>query len=104
MVAGNFRGCALGSPTQCTELVYDGRPSLFEGAYRFLLPLPNKWIAWPKLSLSDNRVPVELIELGIEARKQKEKEFFRACRTFSRRERSRTGETFGRRVGPSGFR
>jgi hypothetical protein len=32
--------------------------------------------------LSDNRVLVELIELGIEARKQKEKEFFELAERF----------------------
>jgi len=54
--------------------------------------------------LSDNRILVELIELGIEARKQKEKGFLRACRTLSSRERFATSQTIGRRVGPSGFR
>ena len=32
--------------------------------------------------LSDNRILVELIELGIEARKQKEKEFFELAERF----------------------
>ena len=32
--------------------------------------------------LSDNRVLVELIELGIEARRQKEKEFFELAERF----------------------
>jgi hypothetical protein len=50
--------------------------------------------------LSDNRVLVELIELGIEARKQKEKEFFELAERFRAasdpRQAKRLGEQLGR--------
>ena len=50
--------------------------------------------------LSDNRVLVELIELGIEARKQKEKEFFELAERFRATEdpdqAKRLGDELGR--------
>ena len=49
--------------------------------------------------LSDNRVLVELIELGIEARQQKEKEFFELAERFraakDHEEVKRLGEELG---------
>lgn len=52
--------------------------------------------------LSDNRVLVELIELGIEARKQKEKEFFELAERFRAAEdpdqAKRLGDQLGRMV------
>jgi len=45
--------------------------------------------------LSDNRVLVELIELGIEARKQKEKAFFELAERF----RSATDPDDAKRLG-----
>jgi hypothetical protein len=50
--------------------------------------------------LSDNRVLVELIELGIEARTQKEKEFFQLAERFRAatdpQEAKRLGDELGR--------
>lgn len=52
--------------------------------------------------LSDNRVLVELIELGIEARKQKEKAFFEMADRFRAttdpEEAKRLGDELGRMV------
>jgi hypothetical protein len=52
--------------------------------------------------LSDNRVLVELIELGIEARKQKEKAFFELAERFRSasdpNEAKQLGEELGRLV------
>ncbi|MGA7572376.1 MAG: hypothetical protein WBV31_13490 [Terriglobales bacterium] len=52
--------------------------------------------------LSDNRVLVELIELGIEARKQKEKTFFDLAERFRSAgdpgEAKRLGDQLGRLV------
>ncbi len=52
--------------------------------------------------LSDNRVLVELIELGIEARKQKEKEFFDLAERFRAADdpdqAKRLGDELGRMV------
>lgn len=52
--------------------------------------------------LSDNRILVELIELGIEARKQKEKEFFELAERFRAAEdpdqAKRLGDQLGRMV------
>ncbi len=52
--------------------------------------------------LSDNRVLVELIELGIEARKQKEKEFFELAERFRAADdpdqAKRLGDELGRMV------
>jgi hypothetical protein len=52
--------------------------------------------------LSDNRVLVELIELGIEARKQKEKAFFELAERFRNAsdpaEAKRLGDELGRLV------
>ena len=53
-------------------------------------------------SLSDNRILVELIELGIEARKQKEKAFFELAERFRNAtdpgEAERLGDRLGRMV------
>jgi hypothetical protein len=52
--------------------------------------------------LSDNRILVELIELGIEARKQKEKEFFELAERFRAaddpEQAKRLGDQLGRLV------
>jgi hypothetical protein len=52
--------------------------------------------------LSDNRVLVELIELGIEARRQKEKEFFELAERFRAaddpEQARRLGDELGRMV------
>lgn len=52
--------------------------------------------------LSDNRVLVELIELGIEAQKQKEKDFFNLAERFRSStdpaETKRLGDEMGRMV------
>lgn len=52
--------------------------------------------------LSDNRVLVELIELGIEARKQKEKAFFELAERFrvegDPEQAKRLGDELGRMV------
>jgi hypothetical protein len=52
--------------------------------------------------LSDNRVLVELIELGIEARKQKEKAFFELAERFrganNPEEAKQLGDQLGRLV------
>lgn len=52
--------------------------------------------------MSDNRVLIELIELGIEARKQKEKAFFELAERFRAtsdpREARQLGDKLGRLV------
>jgi hypothetical protein len=52
--------------------------------------------------LSDNRMLVELIELGIEARKQKERDFFELAERFRAasdpEEAKRLGDELGRLV------
>jgi hypothetical protein len=49
--------------------------------------------------LSDNRILVELIELGIEARKQKEKEFFELAERFRAAEDSDQAKRLGSELG-----
>jgi metal-responsive CopG/Arc/MetJ family transcriptional regulator len=49
--------------------------------------------------LSDNRVLVELIEEGIEARKQKEKEFFRLAEKFRAADDPEQVERLGNELG-----
>jgi hypothetical protein len=71
---------------QCTIMVYSGAMTTRKQVRRSLT-LPSQ-IAKKvdrmakRRRLSDNRVLVELIELGIEARQQKEKEFFELAERF----------------------
>jgi hypothetical protein len=66
---------------ECTKLVYDDAMPTTKHVRRSVsLPAPiAKQVDRMAKSqrLSGNRVLVELIELGVEARKQKEKEFFK---------------------------
>lgn len=70
----------------CTKLVYnDAMPATKHVRRSVSLPAPiAKQVDRMAKSqrLSDNRVLVELIELGIEARKQKEKAFFELAERF----------------------
>jgi hypothetical protein len=72
--------------TGCTKMVYNGAMPTTKHVRRSVsLPAPiAKQVDRLAKSqrLSDNRVLVELIELGIEARKQKEKEFFELAERF----------------------
>lgn len=71
---------------KCTKLVYnDAMPATKHVRRSVSLPAPiAKQVDRMAKSqrLSDNRVLVELIELGIEARKQKEKAFFELAERF----------------------
>jgi hypothetical protein len=71
---------------QCTKLVYNDAMPVTKHVRRSVsLPAPiAKQVDRMAKSqrLSDNRVLVELIELGIEARKQKEKAFFELAERF----------------------
>ena len=53
--------------------------------------------------LSDNRVLVELIELGIEARKQKEKAFFELAERFRAASDPEQAKHLGDELGPLVF-
>jgi hypothetical protein len=69
----------------CTKLVYNGAMPVTKHRRSVSLPVPIAKqvdrIAKSERS-SDNRVLVELIELGIEARKQREKTFFELAERF----------------------
>jgi len=71
---------------ECTKLVYnDAMPATKHVRRSVSLPAPiaKQVDRMAKAQrLSDNRVLVELIELGIEARKQKEKAFFELAERF----------------------
>ncbi len=73
-------------PGSCTKLVYnDAMPTTKHVRRSVSLPTPiAKQVERMAKSqrLSDNRILVELIELGIEARKQKEKAFFELAERF----------------------
>ena len=77
---------AMSGPSQCTKLVYNDVMPVTKHVRRSVsLPAPiAKQVDRMAKSqrLSDNRVLVELIELGIEARKQKEKAFFELAERF----------------------
>jgi len=70
----------------CTKLVYnDAMPAAKQVRRSVSLPAPiaKQVDRMAKAQrLSDNRVLVELIELGIEARKEKEKAFFELAERF----------------------
>jgi chaperone required for assembly of F1-ATPase len=70
----------------CTKMVYNGAMPVTKHVRRSVsLPAPiAKQVdrMAKRQRLSDNRVLVELIELGIEARKQKEKAFFELAERF----------------------
>ena len=73
-------------PHRCTKMVYnDVMPATKHVRRSVSLPTPiAKQVDRMAKSrrLSDNRVLVELIELGIEARKEKEKAFFELAERF----------------------
>ena len=91
---------------QCTELVYNGVMSVTKHVRRSVslpAPIAKQVDRMAKTQrLSDNRVLVELIELGIEARKQKEKAFFELAERFRAasdpEEAKRLGDELGRLV------
>lgn len=91
---------------QCTKLVYNGDMPVTKNVRRSVsLPAPiAKQVERMAKSqrLSDNRVLVELIELGIEARKQKEKAFFELAERFrvegDPEQAKRLGDELGRMV------
>ena len=90
----------------CTKLVYnDAMPTPKHVRRSVSLPIPiAKQVERMAKSrrLSDNRVLVELIELGIEARKQKEKAFFELAERFRAandpEQAKRLGDELGRLV------
>jgi hypothetical protein len=74
-----------------------------DAAYPFRPQLPKQVDRMAKTQrLSDNRVLAELIELGIEARKQKEKTFFELAERFrgasDPKEAKQLGDELGRLV------
>ncbi len=91
---------------QCTKLVYsDAMPATKHVRRSVSLParIAKQVDRMAKTQrLSDNRVLVELIELGIEARKQKEKSFFELANRFRSAhdpdEAKRLGDELGRLV------
>ncbi len=91
---------------ECTKLVYnDAMPTTKHVRRSVSLPTPiAKQVERMAKSqrLSDNRVLVELIELGIEARKQKEKAFFDLAERFrgesDPQQAKRLGDELGRLV------
>jgi hypothetical protein len=94
------------SAKRCTKLVYnDAMPATKHVRRSVSLPAPiAKQVDRMAKSqrLSDNRVLVELIELGIKARKQKEKAFFDLAERFRNAtdpaEAKRLGNEMGRLV------
>jgi hypothetical protein len=92
--------------TWCTKLVYNDAMLTTKHVRRSVsLPTPiAKQVERMAKSqrLSDNRVLVELIELGIEARKQKEKAFFELAERFRAasdpQQAKRLGDELGRLV------
>ena len=93
-------------PNLCTKMVYnDAMPATKHVRRSVSLPAPiAKQVdrMAKNQRLSDNRVLVELIELGIEARKQKEKEFFKLAERFRAAsdpaQAKRLGDELGRLV------
>jgi hypothetical protein len=91
---------------QCTNLVHnDAMPATKHVRRSVSLPVPiAKQVDCLAKSrrLSDNRVLVELIEWGIEARKQKEKVFFELAERFRAtddpEQAKRLGDELGRLV------
>jgi hypothetical protein len=76
----------IASWLQCTIVVYSGAMTTGKQVRRSLT-LPRQIAKQvdsmaKRRRLSDNRVLVELIELGIEARRQKEKDFFELAERF----------------------
>ena len=96
----------VGFCASCTKLVYnDAMPATKRVRRSVSLPSPiAKQVDRLAKSqrLSDNRVLVELIELGIEARKQKEKAFFELAERFRAasdpEQAKRLGDELGRLV------
>src|SRR5437899_12772553 len=93
-------------PHRCTKMVYnDVMPATKHVRRSVSLPAPiAKQVDRMAKSrrLSDNRVLVELIELGIEARKEKEKAFFELAERFRAasdpEKAKRLGDELGRLV------
>jgi len=81
-----IHGAPAAFTTDCTKLVYDEPMQVTKHVRRSIsipLPVAKQVERMAKNQrLSDNRVLVELIELGIEARKQKEKVFFDLAERF----------------------
>jgi hypothetical protein len=71
---------------QCTKLVHTGAMPVtkhFRRSVSLPAPIAKQVDRMARTQrLSDNRVLVDLIELGIEARKQKEKAFFELAERF----------------------
>ena len=107
MIASFERWTKLDTPCQlCTRMVYNGAMATPKQIRRSVtLPGPIakqvESIA-NRRRLSDNRVLVELIELGIEASKQKEQAFFELAERFRGAkdpvESKRLGDELGRFV------
>jgi hypothetical protein len=107
MWARQSRQCSIANNWYvCTKLVYSGEMAAIKQVRRSVtLPAPvakqvesiaHRW------RLSDNRVLVELIELGIEASKRKEESFFDLAERFRAskdpNEAKRLGDELGRFV------
>jgi hypothetical protein len=98
--------CEVASQFKCIKVVYnDAMPTTKHVRRSVSLPTPiAKQVERLAKSqrLSDNRVLVELIELGIEARKQKEKAFFELAERFRAasdpQQAKRLGDELGRLV------
>ncbi len=96
----------MSSLQACTNMVYNGAMPVTSHVRRSVsLPTPiakqvNRMAKSQRSS--DNRVLVELIELGIEARKQKEKPFFDLAERFrsasNPEEAKQLGDQLGRLV------
>ena len=90
----------------CTNLVYNDAMPVTKHVRRSVsLPVPiakQVYRMAKSQRLSDNRVLVELIEFGIEARKQREKAFFELAERFRKasdpEEAKQLGDQLGRMV------
>ena len=89
--------------TLCTIMVYDAPMAVSKQIRRSVTLPPQVDKQIEKIAkhrrLSGNRVLVELVELGLEARKQKEKEFFELAERFRRSHDSEEVKQLGDELG-----
>jgi hypothetical protein len=106
-VAGLLLSARPFDPSICTTLVHNGVMATKEKTVRQSVTLPTKVATQVRSMaksrrLSANRMLVELVEEGLEARKQKEKAFFELAERFRAAndpgEAERLGEELGQMV------
>ena|SRR5437867_7990470 len=99
--------CAHGFPYR-TTVVHNGAMSTKEKSVRQSVTLPAKVAIQirsmaKRRRLSANRMLVELVEEGIEAKKQKEKAFFELAERFRAAEDPKEIERLGEELGQMAF-